>query len=1158
MAILGIGGMGKTALIAQSVREMAASEESPFEALFWRSLLNAPPPAELLPPMLQVLSKQQLTGMPEGLDEQLRLLMDYLRDRRVLLVLDNMESILDPERAGAYRPGYEPYGQLIQQIATLEHQSHLILTSRERPRGYARLEKDSRWVQTIRLEGLDDDAGHELLVQRGLHGVADEETMLIARYSGNPLALKLVADTVDEIFGGDISEFLTEESLVFDDIRNVLDQHFARLTELERDVLLWLAVEREETPIPILRQRLLQQAPQRTVVEALRGLRRRSLLEQRPYGFGLQNVITEYLTDYLVAEASQEIITGQLSLLGSHTLQVAKSKEYVRQSQARLILQPVGKHVMTALRSHAAISRHLQQLLDTLREPALPKRSYAGGNLLNLALTLGIDITGFDFSQINVWHANLQNVLLATVNFAHADLTHSVFTDTFDDIFSIAFSPDGRLFAAATRNGHIRIWRTKDRRPERIIDGPGGTIWALAFSPDGQALASGGQDHNITLWDVEHGYLQRVLQGHEAVIHSLAFSPDGTHLASGGADHTVRLWHVESGRCTKTLDDHANTVYAVAFSPDGAYLASAGVDQSLCLWYLKSDTVAHILPGLATWARAIAFSSDGRRLACAGVDNTVLLWDLPTLASGHIVPQLTLSGHTDIVLALAFSPDGQTLATSSADTTVRLWNPHSGELHNVLKGHSAPVYSIAFNPQPDAPLPARLRETQRIPQSLASGGVDKTVRLWDITATDAQIHFVLHGFTNEIRGLAFSADGTRLSSGSYDRMIRVWDVATGEVTHLLTGHRSIVMAVAFSRNGQMLASGGRDGTARLWHLANDGAQNQQTSIRSFSHNDKLWSIAFSPDDDALATACDDQIVRVWDVETGQVRRALHGHSGWIRAVAFSPDGQTLASGSSDRTVRLWTLAAAPSSDHAASQSDNDLAGHSAQSASSTPNCQVLRGHEGFVFALAYHPDGRKLASGSADKTVRLWDLAADLPRHGTPLVSRHDGAVSNVLTVSDVTHAAPNVRSHQILEGHDNWILSICFSPDGHILASSSADRTIRLWDAASGQLHTVLLGHTHWVWAVAFSPDARLLASSSSDETIRLWDVATGECLEVWHITGPYDGTNISGVTGITEAQRAALKALGAVENGGIKGQQKPISPCHEADHSAISGWDE
>jgi predicted ATPase len=212
VAILGLGGMGKTTLAAQAVRSLADQ----FEVVIWRSLVNAPPPAELLSPLLQLLTQEDQV-IPQSLDEQLRLFLHALEQRRILLVLDNLESILAADTAGAYRAGYEPYGQLIRQIATRNHQSHLLLTSRERPHGFALLEGDSHLVRSLPLAGLDETAGQALLARRGLHRVTaeavNEAAALIERYSGNPLALKLVAETVEAIFGGDIAEFLTEATI---------------------------------------------------------------------------------------------------------------------------------------------------------------------------------------------------------------------------------------------------------------------------------------------------------------------------------------------------------------------------------------------------------------------------------------------------------------------------------------------------------------------------------------------------------------------------------------------------------------------------------------------------------------------------------------------------------------------------------------------------------------------------------------------------------------------------------------------------------------------------------------------------------------------------------------------------------------------------------
>ncbi len=779
IAILGIGGMGKTSLAAQCVRELAnGAEGSRFDAILWRSLLNAPPLEELLPPLLHILSGQQLTDVPQNLDEQLRLFLRYLRDRRVLLVLDNLESILEAGQAGVFRPGYEPYAQLIQQTATREHQSHVLLTSRERPRGYARLERDSPLVQLLQLDGLDDEAGRQLLAFRG---VDDEEAMLIARYSGNPLALKLVADTVDEIFGGDIAQFLTEETLVFDDIRDVLDQQFGRLTPQEQEILFWLAVEREPISAAALRQNLLHPPAQRAFIEALRNLQRRSLIERYDAGFALQNVVIEYLSDRLIEISSREFETGKLDLLHRHALLKAVAKEYVRQSQARMILMPIGARLLIRFGKEGLMAK-LQEHLNQLRVQAPRTPSYAGGNILNLLLHLQIDVTGFDFSRLAIWQAYLRGATLPAVNFADAELSQIAIADTFGDIRSLAFSPNGELMAAGTAAGEISLWKTADAQLVAILQDDAAPIWAVAFSPDGVLLAGGGTDHVVRLWDVNSAQLRARLLGHTKTIRCVAFSPDGATLASGGDDRTVHLWDIQSRQLRCILEKgHAHSVRSVAFSPDGEILATGSDDYKVILWDLSSGEIQQTLLGHSGWVKSVAISPDGEILASASHDQQVLLWDLHTGQIRH-----TLLGHNGWVESVAFSPNGKLLASGSDDRTVRLWDVDSGKLQHTLLGHSGWISAVAFSPDGE---------------TLASGDDDRNVYLWDVRSRQPYHHLL--GYVLSVESVAFSPDGQILASGNGDQTIRFWRLANSERTgHVLRAQRS--SHPGWSRHGHSL------------------------------------------------------------------------------------------------------------------------------------------------------------------------------------------------------------------------------------------------------------------------------------------------------------------------------------------------------------------
>lgn len=1099
IVLLGMGGMGKTALTAKMTKALAGQ----FEFVFWRSLVNAPPLDEVLRACLQFLSTFQLAVMPETLAARLALLFDYLRRHRCLLVLDNVESIMQAgDRAGAYRPGYEPYGQLIQRMGETDHQSCLLLTSREKPKELARLEVDTAAVRSLQLAGLEARAGRELLLAGGLSGPTGLIAALLDRHSGNPLALKLISRTIQELFNDDIAAFLDEETAIFDDIRDVLDQQFGRLSPMEREIIIWLAIEREAVPVQALATNLIHSGSRRAFLEALRSLQRRSLLDvaQREGdghggGFTLQNVVNEYITDCLIDAVCREIEAEEPgrpapllsdvnfqgvaveeadnSFFNHYALLKAQAKEYIRDCQSRLILQPVAERLVRHL-GQAELVQRLQQRLRQLQAGGLRLPGYAAGNILNLLLYLGVDVRGADFSGVAVWQAYLRGVALPGINFSQADLTGTVFTDTFGPVGAVAYSPQnpdrrpasrfrtereaagpldpvGQLLAVGSSSGEIRLWHVAGAQPYAILKGHTQFVWSVAFSPDGQTLASGSEDQTVRLWDVRTGQTRRTLNGHTGTVRAVAFSSDGQLLATASYDQTIRLWEIDTGRLRHTLHGHTNRIWAVTFSPDGQLLASASDDQTVRLWAVETGAHRHTFHGHTDTVRSVAFKPDGHTLASGGDDQTIRLWPVnpPADQADHI-----LTGHAGYVLSLAFSPDGRMLVSSSADQTVRLWDAPTGKASHTLAGHTSMVWSVAFNPDG---------------QTIASGSGDQTVRLWD--AHDGQLLSTLHGYTNRGSAVAFSPDGRILVSAGSDQTVRLWDALSGQLRHTLHGHSNWVWSAAFSPDGQTVASASADHTIRLWD-----ALSGQLRRTLYGHTDRVRSAVFSPDGQTLASSSDDQTIRLWDVGTWQTRHTLYGHSNWVWSVAFSPDGQTLASSSHDQTVRLWDVQ------------------------TGQPGA-ILTGHTNRIWGMAFSPDGQTIASGSDDQTVRLWD-----------------------------------VQTGQLcytLAGHDSEVWSVAFSPDGQTVASGSGDQTIRLWDVRTGQPLATLTGHTNWVLSLAFSPNGQTLASSSVDETIKLWDIETGECRQTLRAPGPYAGMNITGVRGLTEAQKTGLVALGAVDRG-------------------------
>src|SRR2546422_2383428 len=504
--VLGQGGIGKSALATKVMHRVAEG----FEIVIWRSLRDVPTWEALLDSCLQVLAPQALRDISASSERRQDLLLECLRSRRVLLVFDNLESFLEEgEDSGRMRAGDEGFSRVLRRVAETEHQSCLLLTSREKPIDLVPMEGRRSPVRALRLTRLDVNACKQLLAEKEVIGDLAEQMQMIEAYAGNPLALKIVAQTIVELFGGEIAPFLEQGEVVFGGVRELLDQQYVRLSALEQSVLLWLAILREPVNLQELLVVLGAPLPRSQVLEAVDSLRRRSLIERglRQGSFTLQSVVMEYVAARLIAEVTSEIKQGRCSRLVEHGLELAPCKEYVRQTQQRLIVAPILAGLRSSYPLRTALEEQLLALLLQQRERADDAQGYGPANLLALLRELRGHLRSLDLSQLSLRGVYLQGVEMQDTTLSGATLQETVFTESFDPPWSVATSSNGSYWAMGSSRGGARVWRDDGKTLVLAWQAHTAAVQALAFSPDEQTLATGSWDGTIKLWNLENGTL---------------------------------------------------------------------------------------------------------------------------------------------------------------------------------------------------------------------------------------------------------------------------------------------------------------------------------------------------------------------------------------------------------------------------------------------------------------------------------------------------------------------------------------------------------------------------------------------------------------------------------------------------------------------------
>jgi WD40 repeat protein len=1082
----GQGGIGKTTLarhLAQQIVEQSGeSIAHSFERVMWRSLRSAPSPTELLKMLVSVLApaSNDISTTGATLRDWLSLLLMQLTQQRCFVVLDNVESLLQPQSlTGEYLPGCEAYQSIFERVGEESHQSCILLTGRELPAHFAALQARQPSVRIELVEAMEPEACRSVVRSVGVVCGDEQGDVLCDRYGGNPLSLKLIATTIRDVFSGQVESFLTAGTPLLGSMRQVLDEQFARLLPLEQQVMYWLAIHREPMAIAPLNTSFLHPPDLARLVEALDSLWRRCLIETTSRTliekasltpnatprFTQQPVIMEYVTRRFIDDGvaalirMESIASSELSgmMLNRYSLLTPAMTDYIGNAQKRLILQPMLTQLLQHYGSQRAVDDHLRHWIQCCQYGLGDAPGYGAGNGVNLLCALTGTVENLDCSGVALWRIDARGYRLRQSNMSRAHFQDALFTETFGSVLCVAFDSTGEWLASGDTNGEIRLWQVSTGQLHQTLTGHSSWVRSLAFHPTDPWLISASNDHTLKVWDRATGRCLHTLTGHHHWVRHLTFSPllmSGVPiLASGDAAGVIYLWNCESWEEVRHFSAHDQAVRAIAFHPNG-HLLSGSEDGTLKLWNLATGNCIRTFVGHTASVYTVLVTESGEVAISGSADGDIRLWDIETGECREV-----LTGHRDAVWSLSLSPDGDYLASASADSTIRIWVWQTGDCVRVLSGHHHWVLSVAFSPQ---------SQSDKLGVWLASGGYDPTVRLWN--GTTGNPLRVLQGYTNGIFALTVDEQSGVLVSGSQDGQVNMWDMQTRQWLSSIHAHAAQIWCVALSPNGQWLASGGLEPTIHLWHRETGECQ-----VRLDTGSYWVRSLAFSPDSRWLTSAGTTNDILLWDLATNHVSHSLTGHTDFTWAAIFSPDGQWLASCSNDATVRLWDWR-------------QGICQH------------TLKGHRGPVESIVFSPGGDWLASAGGDGVIRLWEI--------------------------------PSGDKIAQLTGHTDQIGRLAVSAHGRWLASSSNDQTVRVWDVSTGQCVHVLEQPERLAYAIAFlpPPHAHLLTTGNLDGQITLWNCQTGECAATWILPRPYEGLDITNVTGLTPAQRISLQQLGAV----------------------------
>lgn len=725
---------------------------------------------------------------------------------------------------------------------------------------------------------------------------------------------------------------------------------------------------------------------------------------------------------------------------------------------------------------------------------------------------------GFKAKELNDTYDEVQKAKLTLLEYIHQFQKPDVYKKDASDIDKFAFakeianlpnqspvwsiskSPDDKVIAAGCNNGTIKIWikmETGEYAETNTLTGHTGLVRSVQFSPDGKFLVSGSKDKSIKIWNVEKLLkrdnniqpTQTIQNAHLNNITSLIFSPiigssqlepiqKEYTLVSASYDLSIKTWTInENGdhKLNKTLYGHKKGINALSYCSDGKMFASGADDSVIKFWNLDDKGeikegktfLTHnkdTRTGMLYPVTEIEFTKDCKKIISGSWDKTIKVWDAVEFKEIK-----KLSGHSDHVRSVTISPDDKFIYSASRDNSIKIWtNGIDNEYREIktLTGHSSGVYTVVVSSDG---------------KTIYSGSFDGSIKAWRVGEYNDMKTLTNHippDSNNLISAAVFSPDGKYLAVASIQEdypkyskkyapieyLIKIWNLSDYTEMKTLVGHTKPITSMVFSLDGKYLFSGSNDYTIKIWSIFPDKIATKSNLVTTLAgHTKEVTSLSLSPDGKILASGSKDNTIKIWKSRFEDKKKEfpfefyekfydsqpLKGHAKPVTSVNFNEDGTALASGSEDKTIKIWTV-------------DKNL---------DFQNIKTLSSHTEEVTSVLFSPNKKILASASGLKDI-----------NNIEGISSGENAIK-------IWEIGKNNEYNEIktLIGHTDGITSLSFNANGSILASSSEDNTVRIWNMDDHTLIKEITGHSEKVNTVAFSPKSKLIITSSNDNKVKI-----------------------------------------------------------------------